>query len=195
MFEFTRDYFTENIPNFQRAAERLGIVERVLEIGSYQGRSACWMLENMISSSGELVCIDPFLHQDPDPFCCDYPYAGNPEITARFWRNIRQAQKPQQRVELLVSRSYPALAELISRKQQFDFVYIDGNHRSPQVLTDAVMCWGLLKSTGIMLFDDYLKIETPGLQGAQPAIDSFLEIFQEHVEIVCTGWQVAVKKI
>ena len=32
-------------------------------------------------------------------------------------------------------------------------IYIDGSHLAQDVLTDAVMAWKLLKTTGIMILD------------------------------------------
>lgn len=194
MPEFTQDFFTCNIDNFCKIRDQLGTVHDALEIGSYQGRSACWMLQNMISYQGSLTCIDPFTHQDLAPFSCQYAHDGNPDITARFWRNINEQKNPHQTVELLVSRSYPALADLISRRREFDFVYIDGNHRSPVVLIDACMSFGMLRPGGVMLFDDYLESGKTLLQGSKLAIDAFVNIFSEHIDIIMINLQFAVQK-
>jgi predicted O-methyltransferase YrrM len=195
MPEFTKDYFTETIPNFEFLISKFGKFNTVLEVGSYQGRSACWMLQNLLSDSGQLTCIDPFVHQDPDPFCCDFPTNGNPEIAKRFWRNIDEFKKTNQTVELMFQRSYPALADLIVKQRFFEFIYIDGNHSSPVVLADAVMCYGLLKPQGIMLFDDYTKISQDIYSGSQHGIDSFCSVFGQHVSVLFKNRQVAIHKI
>lgn len=41
------------------------------------------------------------------------------------------------------------------RNERFDFIYVDGSHRSPDVIYDAILSFGLLKKGGIMIFDDY----------------------------------------
>lgn len=37
----------------------------------------------------------------------------------------------------------------------FDLAYIDGSHLRLDVLSDAVMCWALLREGGLMVLDDY----------------------------------------
>jgi predicted O-methyltransferase YrrM len=70
----------------------------------------------------------------------------------------------------------------------FDLIYIDGSHQAPDVLTDAVMSFQLLKVGGVMIFDDYLwTMDKPGFQDVlkmpKPAIDAFLNIFQRKMSI------------
>ena len=78
----------------------------------------------------------------------------------------------------------------------FDFIYIDGSHIAKDVLTDACMAWPLLKPKGLMVFDDYLW--TPNardiLHRPKLAIDAFVNIFAEEVEIVHVGYQLVVRK-
>ncbi len=41
-----------------------------------------------------------------------------------------------------------------ANKSQYDFIYIDADHTTVGVLLDAELSWPLLKSGGIMAFDD-----------------------------------------
>jgi len=195
LHEFTKDFFTKNISNFVAISEALGPIDNALEIGSYQGRSACWILENMLSDTGKLVCVDPFTHQDSNPWSMDYPHDGNPEIAKRFWHNINESKKPKQTVELLTMRSYPAMASLINEKRQFDFVYIDGNHSAATSLADACMAFGLTRVGGIMLFDDYMMrdFDDP-LVNCKMSIDSFVNLFARYVEPIINNYQVGVMR-
>jgi predicted O-methyltransferase YrrM len=78
---------------------------------------------------------------------------------------------------------------------RFDFIYIDGDHTSHQVGKDAENAWKLLKSGGIMAFDDYrwgedLKPElTP-----KPAIDRFLAKYTGEYELLSKDYQVWLQK-
>src|SRR5262249_31505110 len=64
----------------------------------------------------------------------------------------------------------------------FDLIYVDGSHQCPDVLFDAVVSFKLLRTGGIMLFDDYLWSEavrpdlTDSLRCPKPAIDSFVNL-------------------
>jgi hypothetical protein len=70
----------------------------------------------------------------------------------------------------------------------FDLIYIDGSHQAPDVLTDAVMSFQLLRVGGVMIFDDYLwSMDKPGSQDVlkmpKPAIDAFINIFQRKMSV------------
>jgi predicted O-methyltransferase YrrM len=106
-----------------------------------------------------------------------------------FESNIREAKRLNQVVSTIQMTSYQALAQLISMKQTYDFIYIDGVHSPLGVLTDACMSWGLLKQGGVMLFDDYLYPEEPTKIG----IDAFLNSFDGY-ELFVDNYQLAVRK-
>ena len=63
MPHFTSDWFSNALVNFDYITNYLQkqkTVDSILEIGSHEGRSTCWMLENMLSDTGTITCIDPF---------------------------------------------------------------------------------------------------------------------------------------
>jgi predicted O-methyltransferase YrrM len=77
----------------------------------------------------------------------------------------------------------------------YDFIYIDGSHIAKDVLTDACMAWPLLKKQGIMVFDDYLWGDPRDiLHRPKPAIDTFMNLFAEEVDVVHIGYQMIVRK-
>jgi predicted O-methyltransferase YrrM len=170
---FTQDWFTNNIPNFEKCMAAVPEKKSFLEIGSYEGRSACWLLANGLDKGGYLTCIDPFYN----------------DMRFVFENNVREATRLNQVVSTMQMTSYQALAQLISMKQTYDFIYIDGVHSPFGVLSDACMSWGLLKEGGVMLFDDYLYPEEPTKVG----INAFLNSFDGY-EILVDNYQLAVKK-
>ena len=171
---FTNDWFTHNIPNFEKCMETIPEKKKFLEIGSYEGMSACWLLANGLEEGGRITCIDPF-------------YNGMRSV---FELNVREATKKNQIVSIMQMTSYQALAELIGRKQTYDFIYVDGVHSPLGVLTDASMSWGLLKQGGVMLFDDY---QYP-LEPTKVGIDAFLNSFDGY-ELIIDNYQLAVRKL
>jgi Methyltransferase domain len=87
------------------------------------------------------------------------------------------------------------LAHWLDCKDLYDFIYIDGSHTAPDVLTDACMAWPLLKPKGMMVFDDYMWGEPRDiLHRPKPAIDAFCNLFAETAEIVHVGYQLIVRK-
>jgi predicted O-methyltransferase YrrM len=137
-----------------------------------------------------MVCIDPFKgsmeHTDMDLT----------ELYERFVFNVATAKKPNQQLEVIKRTSYAGLAKLIEIGYVFDFIYIDGDHTAGAVLTDACMAWPLLKSGGIMLFDDY-HWNPEGYnvyQKPKIGVDAFSHVFKDQFEVLHDGYQIAVQK-
>ena len=65
--EFTHDWFSGNINNFQTCMAALDKRNLFLEIGSFEGRATCWLLQNGLADDGEMTCIDPYIKLDFDP--------------------------------------------------------------------------------------------------------------------------------
>jgi predicted O-methyltransferase YrrM len=156
-----------------------------LEIGAFEGRATCWMLENALSEKGSIVCIDPYEKSDFDPTI------DMKAVEARFWSNVRKSEKSTQTVSLMRTTSYKALAEMIGFKYAFDFIYVDGSHAPDVALADACMAWGLLKKHGVMLFDDYLYPHEPTKLG----IDGFLSAYKGQYEIIVNNYQYGIQKL
>ncbi len=172
---FTADWFSHNIPNFEKCLFMAGLPRsRFLEIGSYEGRSTCWLLNNL-PIDGKMVSIDPFPNM--------------PEVEKRFWDNVREVMSKRQLIQCKTT-SYLALSQLIQQKQEFDFIYIDGDHDPATTLADASMAWGLLRQGGVMLFDDYEYPHEPTKCG----IDGFLMGFVGKYDLLLKNYQLAVVK-
>lgn len=177
---FTADWFTHNIPNFQKCMAELDKREIFMEIGCYEGRATCWLLEHGLAPDGDMYCIDP--------------YPNMKDVRDRFWSNVNQVRKPKHTIDLFEQTSYDALSWLIQDAPgdpaNFDFIYIDGDHDPATTLTDAAMAWGLLRQGGVMLFDDYEYPEEPTKVGIQ----GFLQGFVGKYDLVLQNYQLAVRK-
>jgi predicted O-methyltransferase YrrM len=202
MAEFTSDWFTYAIDNFSIVKNATmeshhpqpGYVNDILEIGSHEGRSTCWMLQNLLSDHGTITCIDPFANHHINPFR-DESYVVDEEVFQRFQSNINEAKKPGQTVNVMRGTSYYALADLITQRKEFDFIYVDGNHQADATLTDACMCFGLLRYSGFMLFDDYLWDHLPDvLDRGKMSIDAFTNMFLPNIQFSSIGYQMLIQK-
>lgn len=189
--KFTQDWFSHNIPNFQAVKKELGSVERILEIGCFEGRATCWMLENMLNPNGWLYAIDTFEGSE------EHTNLELNNLFDTFQSNIDEARKETQGVSVYSKTSYHALSFLIAEgyRDYFDFIYVDGSHKAPDVMTDACMSFNLLKPNGIMLFDDYMWLGMPGILN-QPkiAIDAFTTLFSDRCVVRMVGYQLAIQK-
>lgn len=190
--EYTQDWFSHHIPVWDRiiAQEK---PRRILEIGSFEGRSACYLIEKCAASVGgelSINCVDTwegsFEHR---PGASVAAVMG--DVERRFDHNTRLAlAKVAKHVALrkLKRNSRDALAGLIAEGalESFDLIYIDGSHEAPDVLADATMAFPLLRIGGILIFDDYLwSMQRPGAQDVllmpKLAIDAFMNIYQRKM--------------
>jgi hypothetical protein len=185
-YEFTSDWFTPSIPVWTAVLEpyrgKPGI--NYLEIGAYEGRSAIWMLENILTdASSRLTAVDVFYG--------DYE--------ARYRRNIERTGAAD-RVTTLKGASQVEARKLAL--ESFDLIYIDGSHAAPDVLEDAVLCWRLLKPRGLMIFDDYRWVGALGAGHSgdspsdfpKPAIDAFTRCFAGKFDTVHNAYQLILRK-
>jgi predicted O-methyltransferase YrrM len=145
----------------------------ILEIGSFIGASAALFLT--LLPKARIACVDPFtgdLHGGE-------VYNGDvATIEARF--DATMAPFPG-RVEKIVSRSVPALESLKQENRLYDIIYIDGSHVHDDILVDSLLAWPLLKTGGLMMWDDYRGGGTwARRERPRHAIETFLALHPEH---------------
>jgi predicted O-methyltransferase YrrM len=179
---YTQDWFSYHeahwLRHFGHLAGRPG--QQALEVGSFEGRSACWLIQNLLTGEGSrLLCVEPFEQYDGQERNFDY--------------NIGLAGG-ENKVVKLRGRSQQVLPYLPAAS--FDLIYVDGSHEVLDVLQDAAMCWMLLKPGGVIVFDDYEHVLFPDSYGmsAGRAIRAFLTVLSGDHEILFQDWQVALRK-
>jgi predicted O-methyltransferase YrrM len=199
MPQFSSDWFTNALVNFDYIKTYLIKEEKaindILEIGSHEGRSSCWMLENMLTDTGTMTCIDPFADRPVTAFSYD-SIPEDRSIENLFRANTAEVRKPGQTLEVVANMSFHALAQLIVDKRQYDFIYVDGSHNADDALADAVMCFGLLRPGGVMLFDDYLWEDGVSAYLSRPkqSIDAFVNMFYHRLKLGLVNYQLAIVK-
>ncbi len=196
-YQFTKDWFAWAPEVWKQLIPLLPGTpgERTfLEIGSFEGRSAVWTVENMMQDGDGIFCIDTWEggeeHIDEDMGKAERRFSTN--------RRILEAVYAERYVFPLKGTSVQHLANWLKDPEEhkdFDFIYIDGSHQAPDVLTDACMSWPLLKQGGLVVFDDYMwGNPRDALHRPKIAIDAFTNIFGETAEIVHVGYQLVVRK-
>lgn len=162
---------------------------RLLEIGCWEGVSACSFLD-LTGENSTIVCVDPFTgskeHNSPT------------HLEQFFDYNVNLAGYSD-RVEKIRSESSKALPILAARCQQgerrFDFAYIDGSHIASDVLFDAVLVHQIVAGGGLIVFDDYLWTDLPDLlDRPKIAIDAYLSIYAREVEVIHQDFRVFLRK-
>ncbi len=179
-YVFTHDYFSANIPAWTDWFARLILAEPIdcLEIGSWQGGSATWLLDKIVGPrGGSLTCIDTFQGSSEHAAWLGGIGATLEEL---FDRNVA-ATGQAHLCRKLVGRSQDWLRRLA--EERFDFIYIDGAHEAKYVIQDALLCWPLLHPGGFMLFDDtHFEFAGRPEQNASTAIAAFRSWFGKEMD-------------
>ena len=149
----------------------------------------------MLSDTGTMTCIDPFADRPVTAFSYD-SIPEDRSIENLFRANTAEVKKPGQTLEVVANMSFHALAQLIVDKRQYDFIYVDGSHNADDALADAVMCFGLLRPGGVMLFDDYLWEDGVSAYLGRPkqSIDAFVNMFYHRLKLGLVNYQLAIVK-
>tara|TARA_A100001037_G_scaffold85319_1_gene77444 strand:- start:79 stop:705 length:627 start_codon:yes stop_codon:yes gene_type:complete len=167
---------------------------RALEIGSWEGGSACWILSELCSGSdlrNQLVCIDHFDMMSTE--------AGRNRWEL-FNNNLRDTGLID-RTRVLTQFSTPALFKLMNeqineKSEGFNLIYIDASHRSDDTLLDAEMAWRLGSEGCVIIFDDYEWDQAPlgTIEHPKNGIDAFLSAHCNEFVLLSKGYQVIIQK-
>ncbi|MCA3363470.1 MAG: class I SAM-dependent methyltransferase [Roseomonas sp.] len=207
-FQFTQDWFSHVIPSWDFVIEHLKPT-RILEVGSFEGRSACYLIEKcprVVEGPVSITCVDTWkgsIEHRPGGMA----EAIMTEVERRFDYNVRlsMARVPR-RVSLrkVKQHSRDVLAGLIAsgHLESFDLIFIDGSHEAHDVLADAVMAFPLLRVGGTLIFDDYIwSDQAPQKRDPsrmpKPAIDAFVNIYHRKLAFYrgMPLWQFYLQKV
>ena len=147
------DDMTDPIRRAARATlrDRVGVPTKLLEVGVWEGRSACWMLDNVLTHpDSRYVGIDAWVSPPEVPVTArkHLAYHGNKAV-------------------LLTGDSQIEVPDL---SPTFHVAVVDGLHTYEGCLIDLANCWSKLLPGGIMIADDY---DYPNLPGVKQAIEEF----------------------
>jgi predicted O-methyltransferase YrrM len=156
----------------------------VLQIGTFTGDASVWLLKNILTDQTSLLTdVDTWLGSDePAHKGMDFE-----DVYLTYFSKVSKFSN----VNSFKGTSDEFFAE---NEETFDFIYIDGDHTSQQVLKDAENALKILRPNGILAFDDYGwgRQFAPELT-PKPAIDEFLYIHKEEFEVLEFEYQVWVR--
>ncbi len=172
---FTQDWFSSRIPVWEEVVKPVFKDKpvRALEIGSFEGRSAIWINDNLLSHpESSLLCVDIW---------------ENPVRKTTFLENTKDRPK-------IDHIQTPALEFLSNNFEHFDFVYIDADHTAKTVLLQSRLIWPFIAEGGVLAFDDYMYYCKGNNSPPKEGIDTFLSIYNKELELLSKGLQVIVRK-
>jgi hypothetical protein len=192
--QFTTDWFSHNIKTWDQVLESLKNKPNLnfLEVGCWEGKATCWLLENILTDkSSKITVIDTF--------------GGSPEedgmkgldfnnVLSRFKHNTSEYKD-----QITINQGYSStiLKQLSPEKYQYDFAYIDASHTAYGTLEDAILVHPLIKTGGIIIFDDYLwkdPSRTSPTDSPELGIDCFYNVYSDFYNVLFHGYQVGLIK-
>ncbi|NEO73731.1 tetratricopeptide repeat protein [Moorena sp. SIO3H5] len=177
-YRFTEDKFTFKIPVWEKHLQPLaGVADaQCLEIGSFQGNSACWLLDKILTNpSARLTCVSPYFQEE---------FAANIAKTGAAEKVTRLEGKPEQLLNSIDSNCYD-LANIRDRRQKATIAE-----------QNALLCWKLLKVGGLMIVNNYGWSNPAKPQEAPKiGINRFLDSVKGQFEILHQDRVLIVKKI
>jgi predicted O-methyltransferase YrrM len=188
--EFSTDWTSKNYPSWCGALKDLrNVPVEVLEIGSWEGRSAIFFLEYLASSN--ITCIDTFsggIENVADAIQSQ----ELPFVEQRFDRNLATYGD---RVRKIKGRSDVALGSILPTGKKYDLIYVDGSHERDTAMVDTLLAWQLTKAGGYLIWDDYGGGgNAPDAERVQSAIDVFLTWHSSDLILIHKGYQVIIRK-
>ncbi|KAI0267291.1 nucleotide-diphospho-sugar transferase [Gloeopeniophorella convolvens] len=174
LFTPTQDWFTFNVETWRSF---FPLVEskapRVLEIGSWEGRSAVFLLTELCKADGEIVCVDHF------------DLLRTQAGRERYSKITHNLTLTGGRFRIKDQFSFPALMEVLAEEISavepgFDWVYVDGSHEADDTFLDGELAWRLGRKGAIFIFDDYDWETQPKDSRHHPkrGIDAFLALHE-----------------
>ena len=163
---FTQDIFSYKIKTWSQIIAPIAEQKiEALEVGCYQGMSACWMLDKiLLDEADSLTCIDNRFEQ-------------------YFAANIAKTGF-ESKVTLQAGDIHQLLAA--NAVDSFDLINLqDRQKKSDRVAKTTELAWKLLRSPGIIIFNSYgwRNPNNPELN-PQVGIDRFLDSIRDRWQLV-----------
>lgn len=150
-----------------------------LELGTFEGRSVTWMMENVLTHPKSVAVT-------VDDFSGGFGVMPDTEMDGVRQRAIQNVAQLS-RVTMIEDNTESAIRQLVG--SQFDVIYVDASHDEADVLRDSRLAWPLLKPGGLMLWDDF---DSRRWTGVRRAVESF--VAGDDCELVFTNHQACYRK-
>lgn len=191
MYSFTRDWFSNsdiqlNLKKHIKTDQPM----HILEIGSFEGRSACWFSDNFLSdATSTLDCVDPYITSGTNSEITSL-YV-NTNIENRFHSNIRKSKG----FDKITTHKMTSDDFFKTNNKTFNLIYIDGNHVPEYVTRDMENSFDCLEKNGIMWLDDYLYVRPELNIVLKIPIDDFLDRYKGKYSLLHKGRQIGIRRI
>jgi hypothetical protein len=130
-------------------------VRDVLEVGCYEGMASIYLAENYLKDGANYTVVDTFKGSEDESgmFDTNQGLKQDDFIYNNFIHNTGFFPNINYTVKRGISQHI--LPTLQAEGKMYDFIYIDGSHKSSDTFVDAYWAHKMLKQEGIIIYDDY----------------------------------------
>jgi len=163
-----------------------------LQLGVFTGDTSDWLMNHVLThETSHLTDVDTWLGSSAESDIHD-----NYDFEDAYQLYLSRMQQFSPRVHSERSTTFDFLNAENTKNSTYDFIYIDADHVASSVLSDAELSWPLLKTGGILAFDDYSwGDEKPNHLRPRTAILSFVKKYKNEIKTMAMNHQYWIKKI
>lgn len=189
-FIFNTDWFSHNTPSLRKIISDIK-PKRILEIGSFEGLSTKFFIEESAKYTDEfeIYCIDSW--QGGQEHIGKWDMSSVEDVFEHNIKLLLSGLSHKVSVSKDKGYSHDKMINLIAKgySNYFDFIYVDGSHEAPDVLFDALLAHRLVRVGGIIAFDDYLWSPNKIMEDdhyllVKPAVDHYVNTYQRKVHVI-----------
>ena len=162
-------------------------VNKILEIGCFEGLSACFFSDNIMDhEQSTLDCVDPHFPTGTvkgiTSKCID-------QNTIKLFKENTSNSKNSSKITYHNETS----DDFFSKNQKkYNFIYIDGCHEDDYIIRDMENSFRCLEKDGIMWMDDYRGNNNRGK--ISQVMDKVLEKYAGQYKLLYKRYQLAIQK-
>jgi len=169
-----RDNFEKYAPDTPRL--------KVLQIGVFTGDATEWLLSNR--DIEYIVDVDTWQGSSVE-------FQHEKINFAEVEKHYDSRFKDNTKVDKYKMNSTEFLSNHMHDPEEYDFIYIDGDHTALQVGIDGLLAWRGLKPGGVIAFDDYAwqsdkgSFYEPitGIQGMYHIVKTEVDLLAENAQV------------
>ena len=180
--DISKKWFTNNLYFIKKNLANTKI-KYLLEIGSYEGRSALFFLD--LFKITKISCVDTWSGSDEHKDINFHAIENNFDLNTKSFKEKKTLLKFKMTSDEFFKQN----------KNKFDFIYVDGDHAKDQVYKDLINSWSILNSNGFLLIDDYMWWYFKDLKkNPASAVNSFINKYFDQVRKIVIWHQVLLQK-
>jgi SAM-dependent methyltransferase len=197
-YNFTENWFDDVAkPIWEQLFKEITKPKNILEIGCYEGKATTWLCDNVLGDGTSYDVIDTFQGSlDESGMISTKNLLLNNEsyIETNFKHNI--SFHPN--IKFTIYKGYSQLIlPTLPLEETYDFIYIDASHRADDTFVDAYYANKMLKSGGILIFDDFGWKDPKNMHPAnspQLGVEIFNTMYSDYYSVIFHGYQVRFVK-